>query len=417
MTSEAERALAGLSAAPSEPSRPRLVRQYEALAEVALTALQETDLDVVLDLAARRVQDALACDFVKIVDTRVSATGLQVRSGAGWPPGVVGEAEVSDGAGSMAGYTLQSGEPLLVEDLALERRFTPPPLLVEQGIRSAVSAVIEGEREPVGVLEADSRTVGHFSASDIPVVQAYANVLSIVIRQREREQMSADFAAIASHELRTPLTLLIGYSSRLLRQLDERGTISREHREELEILHSESLRLRRATDIYLALGELERLGPRLQVREVDLLAIVRAAVAEVRLRYPAALVRIDCDRAGLPWRSDEVSVGRIVGNLVENGIKYSPEGAEIDVELSDGSDGATISVSDRCGGLSEADLRRLFQRSFRGDHGSDERSGLGLGLYVAQRLTEHVGGRLDARNADDGCIFTLHLPSTLPAEA
>ena len=409
MTGEAGRALAGLSTGTFEIPSPRRARQYEALAEVALTALQETDLDTVLGFAAEHLRDALGCDVVTILDSRVSASGLHVRSGVGWPEGVVGTSEVADGPGSMAGYSLQVDASVLVDDLALERRFKPEALQLEHGLRSGLSSVIAGDHEPVGVLHAGSVSVGYFDTADLAIVESYAKVLSIAIRQHEREQLSADFAAIAAHELRTPLTLLIGYSSRLLRHLDAHGTITTGQREELDILYSESLRLRRATEVYLALGEVERRGASPQLADADLVAIVRAVMAEVQQRYPDAALAVEAVTAAVPWSTDEVAVSRVISNLVENGVKYSPRGSEVTVRIVTGETGADISVSDRCGGLSEDDFGRLFGRSFRGGHAGLGK-GLGLGLYVSQRLSERIGASLTAENQGEGCVFTLHLP-------
>ena len=104
-------------------------------------------------------------------------------------------------------------------------------------------------------------------------------------------------------------------------------------------------------------------------------------------------------------------MARVITALLDNAVKYTAPGTAVTVSIEHVDEGAEVHVADACGGLPDSDLRRMFQRSFRGEHGSDGRSGLGLGLYLAHRLTEHLGGRLDARNGDGGCIFTLHLPS------
>lgn len=416
MTDDARPALEGMSQGSGEDAPRWRERQVAAVAELGLLALQESDTDAVLDFAAERLRDALGCDFSMILDSRVSATGIVVRSGSGWPGGILGQVDVPGGSGSQAGYTLETGGPVIVDDLLAERRFTPVPLFLEQGIRSGISVLINGDPEPYGVLEADSRSAGWFGPEDTPIVQAYADVLSIVMDQREREQLSADFAAIASHELRTPLTLLMGYSSRLLRRLDHEGVITPEQRDVVELLYSESLRLRRAIDIFLALGEVERRSVAPGVVRFDLVETVASAATEVAERYPDSVIEIAPASPSLDWASDEVAVQRIISNLIENGVKYSPTGAQITVQVAlDGDVGdrdatASVRVLDHCGGLADDDLRRLFGRSFRGRHAYPG-LGLGLGLYVAQRLALRVGGSLAAENEGDGCVFTLRLPS------
>jgi signal transduction histidine kinase len=391
-------------------------RQVNALAELALRGLRQPDLEHVLTFATEQLRVALDCDFTKILDARVSASGLQVRAGSGWPEGVVGEREVPEGMSSQAGYTIEVGMPVVVDDMRDESRFKVAPLLLEHGIRSGISVPIVGDPDPHGVLQADSRVVSRFTSADVPIVQAYANVLSIIIEQRQRERLSAEFASIAAHELRTPLTLLMGYSGRLLKRLDERGSIGAEQREEVETVFSETLRLRRAVDMYLALGEIERRSISPEMAEIDLVEAVDAAVLEVAKRYSSAIVTVEPRPRDLRWVTDEVAVQRILSNLIENGVKYSPPRSTVTVGLEqhvgDGGHGsvAIIRVRDRCGGLPDDVMRRIFQIGFRGE-GAGSRHGLGLGLYVGQRLAQRIGGRLTVANEGEGCVFTLHLPA------
>lgn len=386
------------------------------LVQLSLVAAHEKSLDRVTRLTAAYLRNALDCDFTKVLDGRVGAGSLLVRGGAGWPAGVVGEQEVPDGADSHGGFTLRSGQPVLVDDLSTETRFSTAPLLLEHGVRSGVAVVVAGEPDDFGVLQADSRSANAFSEGDVEVVQAFADVLAGAVAQHDREQASDHFASIAAHELRTPLTLIIGHATRLLRELDTRGTISSDRREELATLHSESLRLRHAVDLFLSLGDVDRRRPQLDVRSVDLVHVVESVIPIVSEHYPEGRVRIEPGDQPDEVITDGNVVARVVTALIDNAVKYTAPGTQVRVAISATHDGAEIAIADACGGLPESDLRRLFQRSYRGGHGSDGRSGLGLGLYIAQRLTEHVGGRLQAGNASDGCIFTLWLPAALVAE-
>ncbi len=383
------------------------------LVQLSLVAAHEKSLDRVTRLTAAYLRDALGCDFTKVLDASVGAVSLLVRGGAGWPPGVVGEREVPDGADSHGGFTLRSSRPVLVDDIATETRFTTAPLLLEHGVRSGVAVIVAGEPDDFGVLQADSRSAHAFSEEDVEVVQAFADVLAGAVAQHDREQASDHFASIAAHELRTPLTLIIGYATRLLRELDEHGVISAGRREELATLHSESLRLRHAVDLFLSLGDVDRHRPRLDIRSVDLVDVVESVIPVVSEHHPEGRIRVEPGDQPAEVVTDGNVVARVVTALVDNAVKYTTPGTRVRVAVNGTDDGAEIAIADACGGLPESDLRRLFQRSFRGDHGSDGRSGLGLGLYIAQRLTEHVGGRLDASNVGKGCVFSLWLPATL----
>ncbi len=390
-------------------------REHELalLVQLSLVASYEQSLDRIINVTASYLRDALGCDYVKVLDARVGAGSLLVRGGAGWPAGVVGEREVADGFDSQGGYTLRSGHAVVVGDVADESRFEIAPLLLEHGVRSGVSVIVAGEPDAFGVLQADSRTPHAFSEADVEVVQAFADVLAGAVALDDREQASDHFASIAAHELRTPLTLIIGHATRLLRELDVHGTISAERRGELETLHSESLRLRHAVDLFLSLGDADRHRPRLETRAVDLVDVVESVVPLVSEHYPEGRIRIEPGDQTDRVITDGNVVARVVTALIDNAVKYTAAGTTVTVTIAGDDNGSEISIADACGGIPEGDLRRIFQRSFQGEHGSDGRSGLGLGLYIAQRLTEHVGGQLEARNADAGCVFSLRLPVTL----
>lgn len=396
----------------AETSTPR-EHQLSLLVRLSLAAHRETSLDRIARLTARYLREALGCDFAKVLDARAGAGGLLVRGGSGWMPGVVGQREVPEGDDSQGGYTQRVGELVIVDDVRTETRFATAPLLLEHGVRSGISVVIQGEPDPFGVLQADSRSAARFGAADGAVVQAFADVLAGAVAQHDREQASDHFASIAAHELRTPLTLIIGYATRLLRELDTEGVITADRREELETLHSESLRLRHAVDLFLSLGDVDRHRPLLDARPVDLVDVVEGVVPMVSEHRPGGRIRIEPGDQPGEVTTDARVVARVITALVDNAVKYTAPGTAVTVTVEGSADGAEVRVADACGGLADSDLRRLFQRSFRGDHGSDERSGLGLGLYVAQRLSEHLGGRLDAHNAGSGCVFTLHLPASL----
>ena len=386
------------------------------LVQLSLVAHRETSLDNIARLTASYLRDALGCDLTKVLDARAGADGLLVRGGAGWPAGVVGQREVPAGNDSQGGYTLRTGGTVIVDDTRKESRFGIAPVLTDHGVRSGISVIIGGDPDDFGVLQADSLRPHQFDQSDGIVLQAFADVLAGAVAQNEREQASDHFASIAAHELRTPLTLIIGYAARLLGELDREGSIGTDRRDELETLRSESLRLRHAVDLFLALGDVDRHRPQLDVHAVDLVEVVEGVVPIVSEHHPLGRIRIEPGDQPGEVATDGNVVARVITALIDNAVKYTATGTQVRVTITGTDDGAEIAIADACGGLPESDLRRLFQRSFRGDHGADGGSGLGLGLYIAHRLTEHVGGRLDARNAGDGCIFTLWLPATLKDE-
>jgi signal transduction histidine kinase len=384
-------------------------RQYAALAELCLMAMSEPDIDRVLDTTAEQLRAALDSDFTKVLDQRAGETGLFLRAGAGWPDGVVGEREVPEGYQSQAGYTLEVDEPVLVADLLAETRFEPPALLLEYGIRSAVSVVMRGEGRIVGVLQADKRQTDHFRPDDIPIVQAYADVLGAAIAAAERAAIASSFASVAAHELRTPLTVIVGEASRMLTRHAASG-FPQADRDALEAIESESKRLLDTIQLVLALSDVERRTAPVRPRSIDPVATLDAAIEAVSLAYPDQHLRLQADEDVDTVRADEAALSQVVTNLLVNAAKYSPAGSRITASVASGPEGPRIAIVDACGGMSTETLRHIYEWDFRGDGSSEQQqNGLGLGLYIARRLSERFGWDLSAENRDGGCAFTLEL--------
>lgn len=392
-----------------------LERQLALLVWLSLQLADESDLDRMTALTAACLQEALGCDFTKVLDARTSATGLLVRGGAGWPRGVVGEREVPEGAASQGGYTLEIGEPVIVEDLLTETRFKAPPLLLEHGVRSGVSVIIEGAPEPFGVLQADSREPGSFDLPDIAVVAAFAAIQAKAAARLEAQLAREHFASIAAHELRTPLTLITGHATRLLNRIQRGESIDDTDREEVVSLHDGAQRLQHAVELFLALGDVDRATLPLERTSVDLVEVVDEVIPLVKERHPESRIRIEPGADPREVVTDAGVVSRILTALVDNAVKYTGRDQPVSVVVVSDESEVGVRVIDHCGGLESHDLRHLFQQSFRGEHGQESEGGLGLGLYIAQRFTEHLGGRLAAANTGDGCVFSLYLPLEAPA--
>lgn len=167
------------------------VSQQQIVADLGLRALKGTDLPDLFDEAVTRLTEALDTDYAKVLEWDHTANNLTLVAGVGWQDGLVGSATVDGGADSQAGYTLQTDEPVIVENLGEEDRFTGPPLLVDHDVISGVSVVIEGGDEPWGVLGTHTTTHRNFTPEDAHFVQSIANVLAGAIERREYENSLA----------------------------------------------------------------------------------------------------------------------------------------------------------------------------------------------------------------------------------
>lgn len=162
----------------------RKARQQEVLAELGLFTLEQHDLQTLMELATQLVADALAVELCKVLKLLPDGKSLLLKSGLGWREGLIGSATVGAGANSQAGYTLLMDEPVIVEDLRSEKRFSGPPLLHEHGVISGVSVVIKTPDGPYGVMGAHTREKRIFAEDDTNFLQAVANVLAEGVRRQ-----------------------------------------------------------------------------------------------------------------------------------------------------------------------------------------------------------------------------------------
>jgi signal transduction histidine kinase len=308
--------------------------------------------------------------------------------------------------------------PVLVEDVsALEMHFAS-----ELGARSEMAApMIIGDRV-IGVIHVRSSVGVALRAADLEVLtrladqvalvafhaQLHAERAETVARLRELTELKSDFVAIASHELRTPLTGIRGFAS-LLRDNFDALSLD-EVREYLSIIDGQSQRLVRLVEDLLVVSRLEGGRLRLKVEEVQLRPFLQNLVASfvdesgrISLNGPdeLATVRIDADR-----------VEQILRNLVQNALKFSPPEEEVTVSARRTSRGVDFEVTDRGVGIPADELANIFDRFHQaGDGGRREREGVGLGLYIAKRLLEEMGGEIAVESTPGhGATFRIRIP-------
>lgn len=136
-------------------------------------------------------------EYGKILELLPDGKGLLLRAGVGWKKGLIGKAIVGTGFNSQAGYTLISKEPVIVEDLRTETRFSGPSLLHEHGVISGMSAVIYGKDKPFGVIGVHTTRIREFDINETNFLQSIANIIASIIEQkRQDEQVRLLFHAV-----------------------------------------------------------------------------------------------------------------------------------------------------------------------------------------------------------------------------
>jgi signal transduction histidine kinase len=233
---------------------------------------------------------------------------------------------------------------------------------------------------------------------------------------RRQEQARRTFVSTASHELRTPLTLLQGMLELLDDDLQEGRVDLEDAHQQIRGAQRQLRRLERLASDLLDLSRLDAEAP-LRSEPVELGELARAVVAEFGLRAADRGVELDVvPPIAACWaKGDPGAVARIIRILVDNALRFAPEGSAITVTPAYHGEHATVEVHDEGPGVPVEERERIFERFARGSSTGGE-EGFGLGLAIGRELAERLGGRLDL--VDDGrpgATFLLRLPIELPA--
>ena len=164
-------------------------RQQAGVAALGLLALTPSSLRQIFDEASSLVAGTLGTECVGILEQSSDGAALHLRAGRGWKEGLVGQIAIPAGTGSMAGYTLAAGMPIVSECLNSEKRFAVVPTLADHSIVSAACVAIGGAGgRPYGVLGAYTRHARRFNEDDINFLQAMSNTIAAAIERRSAEE-------------------------------------------------------------------------------------------------------------------------------------------------------------------------------------------------------------------------------------
>jgi two-component system, OmpR family, sensor kinase len=273
------------------------------------------------------------------------------------------------------------------------------------------------ERTEVGQLAAS------FNRMADRIQSAFAQRAASEAAAKESEQRMRRFAADASHELRTPLTSIRGYA-----ELYEQGAIADEQHvaQAMGRIQEQATRMGLLVDDLLLLARMDQQRP-LQRGPVDLVAVTLDAITDARTNQPQRRIEaaVDVPAGHLVIDGDEAALRQVVGNLLANALRHTPQDAAVhvrvvhqpphadaDVDAPVGPGWAIVEVADEGPGLSPADAARVFERFYRADAArTRDLGGTGLGLAIVDTLVRAHGGRVEVVTAPgEGATFRVRLP-------
>jgi signal transduction histidine kinase len=330
---------------------------------------------------------------------------------------------------SLAGTILQSGQPMVVDDVQQEpRHFDGIDKQLEFESRSLLGVPLMVRDRPMGVLEALNKVdASSFSEEDGQVLMTLAAQAAVAIENarlvtalqkayeqlNQVDQIKSDFIAIASHELRTPLGLILGYAAMLREDLKNPDTM-----EQLDMVMSSALRLRDLIDDMVNVQHIEEGKAKLELADFVLQEVVQHVVEAVSELYKAKEqeVLINLPPQPLSLRADREKITLVLNNLLTNAIKFTDARGRIMVSAETKNGDVRVHVADTGIGIPAREVARIFDRFYQVEpHLTRTYGGLGLGLAIAKGMVELHGGKIWVESVEGlGSRFSFSVPANRP---
>ena len=233
-----------------------------------------------------------------------------------------------------------------------------------------------------------------------------------ITEQKKLDQLKDEFIGLVSHELRSPLTVIMGAISTALSESDYLPPEEARQLLQDALRETESLSHLLGNLLELARAQIDRIF--LHVEPVNIRTVVQDTVERVKRQTTQHRFFVDIPERTPVAKADRLRLERILYNLLENAVKYSPQGGDIRVSARPEDEGLVVAVADNGVGLSPTDQDRIFGPFQRlEDTRSSESGGVGLGLMVCRRLVEVNGGRIWVESEPGhGATFYFTLPNS-----
>lgn len=240
-------------------------------------------------------------------------------------------------------------------------------------------------------------------------------VLNDITSHKQIDNLKDEFLSIVSHELRTPLTAIKGYSQHLIRRIERRLRQSKqpltaqkeqgEQREaelpevydlrSLNIVQSQTDHLERLVNDLLDVSRIQRGELQLQYSTFHLADVLAECVRQAQVSAEQHTISLDIEARESRITADRLRVSQVIGNMLDNAIKFSPQGKQVNVKLEEREDEFQVSISDQGMGVNPEYFDHIFERFYRVRNAASQHyAGIGMGLYLAKVIVDTHGGRI-----------------------
>ncbi|HBY19040.1 MAG: PAS/PAC sensor hybrid histidine kinase [Marinimicrobia bacterium 46_43] len=235
-------------------------------------------------------------------------------------------------------------------------------------------------------------------------------ILRDVTKEREIDRMKTDFVSSVSHELRTPLTSIMGFSNTILRK----EKIPEEMKKEfVEIIYNESKRLARLIEDVLSISKIESGKITFEMKPLNLDEVIQDAVTIYRTQAEDKQIDLTYEKdEKLPEiLGDRDAMSQVIGNLINNALKFTPSKGIIDVRLKHKNHQIVLDVEDNGMGIPKNEQDKIFQKFYRIHRPGTQIQGTGLGLSIVMEIIEKHKGKIEVFSEENkGSLFRISLP-------
>ncbi len=407
----------------------RRLQDMSALVDMAQQVTRNLQLDSVMDTTVQILQKLLNARASTITMLSDDETELIVTAGAGINPDIIGQARMKLGEG-ISGEVVKQGELVYINDAHNEPNF----LFFSDVIRSLLVVPLIVRDKVIGTLTVDSDRPNAFSESDIQLMLIAAAQVGVAISNaglfaeveeravelavayeelKESDRLKDELVQNVSHELRTPLTFVKGYVDLLME--GEMGLLNPGQIEALEIVSVKTDEITRLIEDIITLQRID--AGNLQLEAVSMSDFLKTAVASHQIvasqkglhviyKKPATQAMVYMDKGRM---------SQVVDNLINNALKFSPDGGAISITVTERESDVLVSIADEGIGIPEDKQRKIFERFYQVDGSSRRRfGGTGIGLALVKRIINAHKGKIWVESeVDRGSSFFFALPRVI----
>ena len=399
-------------------------QQLLRLVELSVTLNSTLDLDELLRQITATATELLDCEAASILLYDEKNPRLYFAAATGSDPEKLAEIPVPM-EGSIAGTIFRTNQPLILNHVEQDpRHFSQVSDHIQFKTQSLLGVPMPIKDRIVGVLEAVNKREGGFTDSDTALLSVTAAHAAIAINNarllattrqalekvKEVNSIKSNFLSLASHELRTPLGIIIGYATFL--QEEAKDELSDHAQQVLNAASQMRSLLDQMNNLTLLQADEMEMRP-MQISIQDILNFACDEIKYFAARRDLGLVFAFDDSTPIFINVDPEKTTLAFVNLLNNAIRFSPEGSEIVIGAIEQGDKVTAWVQDHGIGIPTDKLKKVFEEFYQIEPPNTRRyGGLGIGLTIARGLIEVQGGKIwaESEGADKGSTFKVVLP-------